>query len=101
MVTRTVEGEPIRVGESELVPVVRVTTGGQRKAYVGSHQVTGGGWGFVRLRPIAILERSAAGERYIPVRDRTAQMLSGLLLAALLIPVLVALAVRLARMGQE
>jgi uncharacterized spore protein YtfJ len=92
-----VEGEPIRVGERELVPVVRVTTRGRRRAAVGSGRLAGQGWGFVRLRPVAILERSEAGERRFPIRDKTAQALSGLLLAAFIIPLLLAVAVRLAR----
>jgi len=95
--TKNVEGEPIRIGERELVPVARVTTYARRQALVGSSQLSGQGWGFVQLRPVAILERSEAGERRILIRDKTAQMLGGLLLAAFIIPLLLALAVRLAR----
>jgi hypothetical protein len=49
------------------------------------------------MRPVAILERDEAGERRIPIEDKTAQALGGLLLAALVIPLLLALAVRLVR----
>jgi hypothetical protein len=49
------------------------------------------------MRPVAILERSGAGERRIPIQDRTAQLLGGLLLAALVIPALMLLAERVAR----
>ena len=92
-----VEGQPIRVGARELVPVVRVTTHGQRRAHVGTDEFAGQGWGFVRLRPVAILERSAGGERHIPIQDSTVQALSGFLLAAFVIPLLLGVAVRLAR----
>ena len=92
-----VEGQPIRVGARELVPVVRVTTHGQRRAHVGTNEFAGQGWGFVRLRPVAILERSAGGERHIPIQDSTVQALSGFLLAAFVIPLLLGVAVRLAR----
>jgi hypothetical protein len=51
----------------------------------------------MRLRPVALVERSAAGERRIPLQDRTAQVVGGLLLAAFIIPLLLALAVRLAK----
>ena len=97
LVSKIVEGEPIRVGERELTPVVRVTTYARRRAIVGSNRLAGQGWGFVHLRPVAILERSETGERRIPIRDKTAQALSGLLLAAFIIPLLLAVAVRLMR----
>jgi len=92
-----VEGEPIHVGGRELVPLVRVTSRVRRQAFVGSDGVGAQGWGFVRLQPVAIVERSEAGECRFPIQDRTAQTLGGLLLAALVIPLLLALAVRLAR----
>jgi hypothetical protein len=101
VVTEVVEGEAIRVGGRELVPVVRVTTHGQRRAFVGPDRLAGQGWGFVRLQPIAILERSESGERRFPIRDRTAEVLGGLLLAAFIIPLLLAVAVRLARAGKR
>jgi uncharacterized spore protein YtfJ len=96
LTTQDIEGEPIHIGERELVPVARVTTYARRRALVGSNQLAGQGWGFVQLRPVAILERSETGERRIPIRDKTAQMFSGLLLAAFITPLLLALAVRLA-----
>ena len=95
--TEVVKGKPIRLGERELVPVVRVTSRVRRRAFVGSGRVSAQGWGFVRMQPVAILERDEAGERRIPIEDKTAQALGGLLLAAFIIPLLLALAVRLAR----
>ena len=97
LMTRVVEGKPIHVGERELVPVVRVTTYARRRALVASNRLAGQGWGFVYVKPVAIVERSETGERRIPIRDKTAQMLSGLLLAAIIIPLLLAVAVRLVR----
>ena len=97
VVSEVVEGEPIQVEGRELVPLVRVTTRVQRRALVGTERVSGGGWGAVRLRPVAVLERTEEGERRIPIRDKTAQALGGFLLAAFIIPLLLAVAVRLAR----
>jgi hypothetical protein len=97
VVTAVVEGKPIRVGERELVPAVRVTTRGRRQAFVGPDRLAGQGWGFVRLQPVAILERSETGEQRFPIRDRTAEVLGGLLLAAFIIPLLLGVAVRAAR----
>lgn len=101
LVSEVVEGEPIRVGGREMVPVVRVTTRGRRRAFVSPDRLAGQGWGFVRLQPIAILERSESGERRVPIRDRTAEVLGGLLLAAFIIPLLLGVAVRLARAGRR
>lgn len=92
-----VEGEPVRVAERELVPVVRVETDVRRQAFVGAGGLAGEGLGFVHMRPIAILERSGAGERHMPVHDKTAQWLGGLLLAALVIPALMMIAERVVR----
>jgi hypothetical protein len=97
LVTKIVEGEPIRVGECELVPLVRMTTYARRRAYVGSDRLAGQGDSFVHLQPVAVLERRESRERRIPIRDKTAQALSGLLLAAFIIPLLLAVAVRLVR----
>jgi hypothetical protein len=93
----TIEGRPIHAGERELVPVVRVEADVRRWAFVGAAGLAGEGVGFVHMRPVAILERSEAGERCIPIPDRTAQLLGGLLLAALVIPALMLLAERIAR----
>jgi hypothetical protein len=94
---KTVEGHPIRVGDRELVPLVRVESDVWRRAFVGTSGLAGEGAGFVHMRPVAILERSETGERRIPVRDRTAQWLGGLLLAGLIIPALLLLAELIAR----
>jgi uncharacterized spore protein YtfJ len=97
MTSEIIEGEPIRVGEREIVPVVRVTSHDGRRAHVGSHQAGGYGWGFVQLTPIAILERSPAGEHRLPIQDQTAQALGRLLLAACIIPLLLGVLVSVAR----
>lgn len=91
------EGEPICVADRELVPIVRVETDVRRRAFIGADGTAGEGSGFVHLRPIAVLERSGMGERCIPVRDKTAQWLGGLLLAALVIPALMLIAERVVR----
>jgi len=98
LTTTIVEGESIRVGERELTPLVRVTAYARRQAHVGSDRLSGRGGGFVEMQPIAILERSKAGERRIPIRDETSQMLGGLFLAAFIVPLLLGLAALLWRL---
>lgn len=97
MTVKTIEGRPIHVGERELVPVVRVETDVRRRTFVGASGLAGEGAGFVHMRPVAILERDEEGERRIPIHDRTAELLGGLLLTALVIPALMLLAERIAR----
>jgi hypothetical protein len=97
VISKLVEGEPIHAGEREIVPLVRATIYGRRRAFVGSDRLTGEGWGVVHMRPVAIVERSETGERRIPIQDKTAQILGGLLLAAFIVPMLLGMAVHLAR----
>jgi hypothetical protein len=93
-----VEGRPVRLGQRELVPVVRVESVVQRQASVGAGGLSGGGLGFVHLKPVAILERrDGAGERRMRIPDRTAQLIGGLLLVGFVIPLLMLVAVRVAR----
>ncbi len=101
LVTHVVEGKPIRAGGRELVPQVRVTAYARRRALVGADRLGGQGGGFVHMRPIAILERGPSGERRIPIQDRTDQFLNGMLLAAAIIPMLLAGAVLLARKSRR
>ncbi|HUV91410.1 MAG TPA: hypothetical protein VMY80_17285 [Anaerolineae bacterium] len=96
-----VEGEGVRVGERELVPVVRVTRRVERRAYVGADGVAGQGGGFVRLHPVAVVERSATGERRFAIRDRTVHTLIGLFLVALLVPLLAMVIVWIAECGMR
>ena len=91
--TEIIEGEPIRVEGRELVPIVQVTSRGRRQAVVGTHRLAGQGWGWVRLRPVAILERSEAGVRRYPIPDSTARVLSRLFLVAVIVPLLLGLVV--------
>jgi hypothetical protein len=93
-----VEGKPVRVAGRELVPVVRVEKVVRRRAFVGAGGLTGEGVGFVHMRPVAVLERqSGAAARRIPISDVMARLIGGLFLAALIIPLLMMVAVHVAR----
>ena len=94
---KVVEGEPIHVEGREFVPVVRVETYVRRHALIGANRLTGQGEYAVSMRPVALVERDEEGEHRFPIPDRTKQLLGGLLLAALVIPLLMAVAVRATR----
>ena len=96
-----VQGDPVYVRGHELVALVRVETHVRRQAILAHGVVSGRGWGGVRLRPIAIIDRGSTGERRLPIHDGTAQLIGGLLLAALIIPLLLLVALRLARKGSD
>jgi hypothetical protein len=77
--------------------VVRVSAYVRRRVLVGGERLAGHGQGFVHLQPVAVVEQDGDGERLIPIHDRTAQILSGLLLAAIVIPLVAAVVVGAAR----
>jgi hypothetical protein len=95
--TALVEGDPIHVGERELVPLVRVTSRVRRRAFVGSDGVSGGGWGFVHMRPVAILDRSGGGERRLRIHSGTGRVIGWLLLAVIVVPLMAVLLISLSR----
>jgi hypothetical protein len=97
LMTEIVRGDPIQVGGRELVPLVRLTSRVRRRAFVGSDGVGGGGWGFVHMRPVAMLDRSRNGEQRLRVRSETASSIVWLPLAFLVVPVVAGLLMYLSR----
>jgi len=84
---KTIEGKPITVGEKELVPVARVIS------------VSAGRWGgFLRIKPVAVLETTPRGERRIPIPDATMRTVAAILLVGLILPLIL---VRLALQTSE
>jgi uncharacterized spore protein YtfJ len=75
---KTVQGQPYYVGGRKLVPVVRIVAFGKARATIGTHRIGGIGSGFVRIRPLAVLEETPEGERRIVVTDGTATAIRGL-----------------------
>jgi uncharacterized spore protein YtfJ len=68
---KTVRGEPIRVDDRTLIPVVRVVSFGRARATIGRTRHGGWGAGFVSIRPVALLEETAHGQRRIQIADGT------------------------------
>ena len=93
----TIEAPPIHIGDRKLVPVVRVETDVKRYAYTGHDQTSASGYAIRRMRPIRIIEHTPIGERHIPIRNKTSQIINSLLLVALVVPALLTLIAYLVR----
>lgn len=91
-------GEPIRVGDRQIIPQARLTWLTSRRAVFGmQNKAAANGWALIRIQPTGLIEQDRRCTRRIPIYDRTAQLLWGLLMGALAIPLLMELAVWLAR----
>jgi hypothetical protein len=99
--TKIVEGDLIQVGGRELAPLVRVTSRMQRKASVGGHGVSGGGWGFVLMQPVAIIDRSGAGEHRLRIHSGTGRWVAWLLSVFFVVPLVAVLLVSLSRRSDD
>ena len=87
--TTLVEGEPIRVGERELIPVVKVRSIVRRQVTFGTGASNGSGGGLVWLHPVAVVEHRPDGsEGRIAIPDVTGMTITGMLIGALTLPIL-------------
>ena len=93
---RIVQGEPIRVGQKQVVPEAQVTWCLRHRATIGTHHSSGWGAGVVSIQPTALVECGPMGTRRIPIRDETMRMLAGLAAGAVFVWFLAEVAVRLA-----
>ena len=95
--TELVEGRPISMDGRELVPLVRVTRWARRRAQLREDEVGGQGYGFIHMKPVGIVERDETAEWRHAICDETARAIRWLMLAALLMPLVTALFVAVAR----
>lgn len=79
--SRIVEGEALRVGEREIVPIVRVRT----VRWSTPARRFGMGGGSVGVVPVAVIERVSGRARRIRIRDATAEAVRTLAIGALLV----------------
>lgn len=94
--TERVHGDPIHIGDQRIIPLAQRTTGVRYQATLGSY-VTARGGGFMSLRPLGVIVQKEGSERFLRVRNPTAQALMGILIVAVVVPVLLMIAIRLAR----
>ena len=95
--TELIEGEPVQVGERQLVPVVKMRSLIRRQATFGTDGSGGGGGGLVWLQPEAIVERRPDGtEERFSITDETGTAIRGMLIGAMVLPIVYAFVVSLA-----
>jgi hypothetical protein len=92
----TIQGEPLRVGEREIIPEAQVTTWINHSATIGAQSISGRGGGVVSIRPTAVIERVSGMTRRVPIRDETSRLLLGLVAGAIFVLFLAQVAERLA-----
>jgi hypothetical protein len=84
-----IEGDPIQVGQRQLIPVVKVRSLVRRKVTFGTQQSSGQGGGLVWLRPVEVIERRSDGtEEHAPIADETGARIERMLIGALALPIL-------------
>jgi hypothetical protein len=87
--TELIEGDPIQVGQRQLIPVVKVRSIVRRRVTFGTQTASGGGGGLVWLQPLAVIERRSDGsEERFPIPDEAGMAIRGMLLGALALPIL-------------
>jgi len=85
---QTLEGEPIAIGETTLIPQAQLITLGRRRGSVTKSGFGGWGWASALLIPKAIIEERGGSKRRIPIPDRTARALLSIALVALAVALL-------------
>ncbi len=85
---QTLRGEPIRVGDHEVVPEARVWSWQTKEAVIhDAGHAAERGMLVVRTRPTALIDRSGESTRRIPVIDVNRRLEVLLLITALALPI--------------
>lgn len=87
--TELIRGDPLHVGERQLIPIVKVRSIVRRRVTFGTHASNGAGGGLVWLQPVAVIERRSDGsEERFPIPDEAGMAIRMMLLGALALPIL-------------
>ena len=98
----TIRGEPIRVGDHEIVPEARVWSWQTKEAVIrDAGHASGRGVMIVRAQPTALIDRTADATRRIRVIDANRRLELILLIAAVLLPIVLNAAVSLLRQARS
>jgi hypothetical protein len=87
--TEVIEGDPIQIGQRQLIPVAKMRSVIRRQVTFGTEASNGRGGGLVWLQPTAVIERRLDGtEERIPIADETGAAIQRMLIGALALPIL-------------
>jgi hypothetical protein len=87
--TEFIEGDPIKIGQREFVPIVKMRLILRRQVTFGTEASNGGGGGLVWLQPVSVIARGPDGtEERIPINDETGMAIQWMLIGALVLPTL-------------
>jgi len=84
----TIQGQPLRVGDREIVPEAEVWSFQTRQLGLQENRASGRGVSWSWSHPTALIERGPNGERRVRINDVNLQFEIALLVAAILLPVL-------------
>ena len=87
----TIQGQPLRMGDREIVPEAEVWSFQARQIGLQSNSASGGGARWSWSRPTALIERGPGGERRVQIDDVNLQLEIVLLVAAIALPVLLSI----------
>jgi hypothetical protein len=97
LLTEVVEGNPLQIAGREVVPLVRLRGRMRRRASLRGDDVGGQGYGFIDIRPVALVDRRDGDEAYLRIPNGTVRAIGWRLLVALIVPWLAILLVQLSR----
>jgi len=80
-----VHGTPIYALDHVLIPVARIASLTHHRATIDSHKIEGTGAGLVRVQPLHVIDVREGGNRILPVKDVTAEVIGHMALAAAII----------------
>ena len=81
----TVRGTPYHIAGRTLTPVARVISFGRARGTISLTSLSGWGFGFSLVKPLAFIEDSDEGERRIAVIDITGQALLAMAIAGMVL----------------
>jgi len=85
---QTLEGSPISIGETTLIPQAQLVTLGRRQGSVTKRGFGGWGWAWGLLIPRAVIEQRGDRRQRIPIPDRTGQALLAMAIVGLAVALL-------------
>lgn len=95
------QGQPLRAGNREIVPEAEVWSFQVKQLGLNTNGTSGGGAWWSWSRPTALIERSPTGERRRQIVDANLQLEVVLLVAALVLPLVLAIVTRWANRSSD